>query len=336
MGSLPHIVDELPGVLQLFSDGSVHRPQIDFTKLPPSLSYSDDDAKFTTAVTFKDIIYQNTLKLSLRLFKPHQPSNTAAASLPVVIFFHGGGFCVGSCTWPTFHTCCLKLAADLQAIVISPDYRLAPEHRLPAALDDAVSALEWLRDQAEMDRREREELLCGGVDFCNVFVVGDSSGGTMVHHLAVKIGSGFVDSGRVRVKGFVLMGPFFGGVVRTRSEAHGPCEELLSLEILDKFWRLALPLGATRDHQFANPFGPGSLDLAQVDLQAFLIIVGGAEVMRDRIEDYATRLKELGKDVEFVVFEGMQHGFFTNEPHSEIGAEVLQVIKQFMKRIATN
>lgn len=235
MGSLPHIVEDCMGVLQVFSDGTVHRrhdADIDFPFRPVV-----DDA----SVAFKDVVYDKKLGLSLRLYKP-KPSNSVSKT-PVVVYFHGGGFCVGSRLWPNCHNCCLRLASGLEAVVVSPDYRLAPEHKLPAAVDDAARALEWLAgDDCLGDAWLGHE----GLDLDRVFVLGDSSGGNMAHHLAVRLGSaGSVNAAtspvpvpvrvrvRVPVRGFVLLAPFFGGVVRTKSE-EGPSEALLNLEILDR------------------------------------------------------------------------------------------------------
>lgn len=219
MGSLPHIVEDCMGVLQLYSDGTVSR---------------SDDIQFPfpitadTSVVFRDVLYNADHNLHLRLFKPaatatERPSNKG--KLAVLFFLHGGGFCVGSRWWPNSHNCCVWLALGLDALVIAPDYRLAPEHRLPAAVEDAASAIEWLRRGKEAWIAEDE------IDLERVFVMGDSSGGNIAHHL-------IIDSERfglrsVRVRGFVLMAPFFGGVLRTKSE-EGPPENLFNLEALDR------------------------------------------------------------------------------------------------------
>ncbi|KAG5556330.1 hypothetical protein RHGRI_006809 [Rhododendron griersonianum] len=297
MGSLPlphpHIVEDCQGILQLYSDGSITRSNINllsfFNNNPP---YPNDDDVAASTVLFKDCLYQKPHHLRLRLYKPKNPPS----SLPVLLFLHGGGFCVGSRTWPNFHNCCLRLSSALGAVVVSPDYRLAPEHRLPAAIDDALAALEWVRAQATSENPE-PWLGGGAVDFGRVFVVGDSSGGNIAHHLAVRFGSGFGDLEPVRVRGF---------------------------------WRLSIPVGETADHPFANPFGPHSPNLEPVMLDPILAIVGGSEVLKDRVEDYARRLKEMGKEIEYVEFEGHHHGFFINEPYSDAANRVLQLLKNFM------
>ncbi|XP_004303415.1 PREDICTED: probable carboxylesterase 15 [Fragaria vesca subsp. vesca] len=327
MGSLPHIVEDCMGVLQLFSDGSVHRCSMKDINFPFPVVHDD-------SVDFKDVVFDKKLNISLRLYRPKShASATPTNLLPVVFYFHGGGFCVGSRVWPNCHNCCIRLASGLDALVVAPDYRLAPEHKLPAALDDAVSAVEWLQREALMSAGSSGDCdawLGGGlVDFDRVYVVGDSSGGNMAHHVAVRLGSGSVKAAPVRVRGYVLLAPFFGGEERTKSE-EGPPETFLNLEILDRFWRLSMPKGESRDHPMVNPFGPISLSLKEVDLDPILVMVGGNEMLKDRVEIYSRRLKELGKEIEYVEFDGQQHGFLTNDPYSEVANEALQVIKRFM------
>ncbi|KAI3472097.1 hypothetical protein Pfo_029385 [Paulownia fortunei] len=319
MGSLPHVIEDCLGIVQVFSDGSIFRSED--IKFP--MKVQDDGS-----AVWKDCLFDEKHNLHLRLYKPRLPS---AAKLPVVYFFHGGGFCVGSRTWPNCHSCCLRLASALQVLVVAPDYRLAPEHRLPAALDDALNAVKWLQNQALLSNScGADEWLAEGIDFGRVFIVGDSSGGNLAHHLAVELRRGSPGLAPVRVRGYVLMAPFFGGTVRTKSEAEGPPEQFLNLEILDRFWRLSVPTGNTADHPLANPFGPSSPSLDCAKLDPILVLVGGSEVMKDRIEDYSKRLKEMGKEIEYVVFQGKQHGFFVNEPFSDVANKVLQKINHFM------
>lgn len=213
MGSLPHIVEDCMGVLQLYSDGTVFRSDDIHFPFPITVD---------TSVVFRDVLYDASHGLHLRLFKPAAATSTNK-KLPILFFFHGGGFCVGSRSWPNSHNCCVRLALGLEALVIAPDYRLAPEHRLPAAVEDGAKAIEWAR------KREDAWIEEGG-DLERVFVMGDSSGGNIAHHLAVRIG---MESEKFGVKGFVLMAPFFGGVTRTQSE-EGPPEEFFDLEALDR------------------------------------------------------------------------------------------------------
>ncbi|KAE8689966.1 putative carboxylesterase 15 [Hibiscus syriacus] len=320
MGSFPHIVEDCMGVLQVLSDGTVFRSKnIQFNM--PVIDHED-------SVDFKDVMFDKNHNLHLRIYKPQSASNFH--KLPVIVFIHGGGFCLGSRTWPTCHNSCLRLASGLNAVVIAPDYRLAPEHRLPAAMDDAASAMKWLQSQALSGNGSSDAWLNSEeVGFDQVFVLGDSSGGNIAHHLAVRFGAGSSELAPVRVRGYVLWAPFFGGMVRTKSES-GPSEALMNLEILDRFWRLSMPIGETRDHPLANPFGPMSPRLEAVELDPILVVVGGNELLKDRAEDYAARLNEMGKKIQYVEFHGQEHGYFNYDPYSDAANQTLQLLKSFM------
>ncbi|KAK6944164.1 Alpha/beta hydrolase fold-3 [Dillenia turbinata] len=318
MGLLPHIVENCQGIVQVYSDGTITRTsQIDL-----NIPIHDDGS-----AVWKDLEFHSSHKLRLRLYKPASANPESNPRLPILFYIHGGGFCLGSCSWPNFHNCCLRLSSRLQAVVVSPDYRLAPEHPLPAAIDDSLSALKWLQSQA----------LGGGdvwlssrvVDFDRVFILGDSSGGNIAHHVAVRTGSGLVEFSPIQVRGYVLLAPFFGGSDRTASEL-GPPEGLLNLDILDRFWRLSLPAGETTDHPWVNPFGPRSPNLEEVTLGPMLVLAGGNELLKDRVEEYANKLKDLGKNVKYVEFLREEHGFLTNDPYSKVSNKLLNLIHEFM------
>ncbi|CAA0818778.1 Probable carboxylesterase 15 [Striga hermonthica] len=322
MDSLPHVVEDCAGLLQLFSDGSIFRRR---ENMNFSIEVQDDGT-----VVWTDLPYDEEHGLRLRIYKPRSP---LPVPLPVLLFFRGGGFCLGDRTWPDAHISCLRLASGLGAVVVSPDYRLAPENRLPAAVEDARRSVVWLREQAlGADGSGGGWLRRGEVDFGRVFVVGDSSGGNLARQLAVELRRGSPGMEPLRVRGYVLMAPFFGGTARTKSEAEGRPEKLLNLETLDRFWRLSLPIGSTADHPSANPFGPSSPNLESVELDPMLVLVGGCEVMKDRIEDYYKRLKDMGKEIEYVEYEGQEHGFLYIQPFSEMANKVLQDINQFIHK----
>ena len=108
------------------------------------------------------------------------------------------------------------------------------------------------------------------------------------------------------------------------------CPLCFSRLSLYRFWRLSLPPGESRDHPLANPLGPSSQSLETVPLDPILVIAGANEIMKDRIKDYAERLRALGKDVTHVEFEGQYHGFLTQNPCSQISNQLFQLLKRFM------
>ncbi|WVZ61981.1 hypothetical protein U9M48_011784 [Paspalum notatum var. saurae] len=323
------VVEDIYGFLRVLDDGTVLRspegPEFCLATFPAA----------HPSVEWKEAVYDEAKNLRVRMYKPASlPAGKgaeAAKKLPVLVHFHGGGFCLGSCTWANVHAFCLRLAAGAGAFVLSAEYRLAPEHRLPAAFDDGAGFMRWLRDQS-VATAAADAWLAEAADFGRVFVTGDSAGGAIAHHLAVRAGGKhYLDElALVTVRGYVLLMPFFGGVRRTRSEAECPAEVLLNLDLFDRFWRLALPAGATRDHPAANPFGPHSPDLGAVDFRPVLVVAGGLDMMRDRVADYAQRLAAMGKPVELVEFAGEPHGFYTLDPGSEATGELIGVVSRFV------
>ncbi|KAK0604139.1 hypothetical protein LWI29_012424 [Acer saccharum] len=311
----PQLVDECRGVLFVYSDGSIKR----LSKPSFDVPVHDDGS-----VLWKDVLFDSVHDLHLRLYKPA----LATAKLPIFYYIHGGGFCIGSRTWPNCQNYCFRLASELQAVVIAPDYRLAPENRLPLAIEDGMRAVEWL--QAEAVSEEGDDWLREVADFTKVFISGDSAGGNIAHHLALQLGAGSPRLAPVQIRGYVLLAPFFGGIVRSTSEAEGSKQAFLNLDLIDRFWRLSIPIGETTDHPLVNPFGPHSLSMETADLDPILVVAGGSDLLKDRAEDYANRLKNWGKKIEYVEFEGQQHGFFTIDPNSQPANQLMQLIKRFV------
>ncbi|PUZ68483.1 hypothetical protein GQ55_2G032400 [Panicum hallii var. hallii] len=313
----PRVVEDLLGLVQLLNDGTVTRAQAPLV-LPDDAPAPSADAP--ASVRWKDVIYDETYNLGLRVYVP----SAEGKKFPVLVYFHGGGFCVGSFARPDFHAACLRLAAELPAVVLSADYRLAPEHRLPAALDDAESLFSWLRAQAAATTAD--PWLAESADFGRVFVSGDSAGANIAHHVAVRVGSGTLATAPARVAGCVLLYPYFGGERRTASEAACPTDVFLTLPLYDQMWRLALPAGASRDHPLANPFGPDSPALPAV-LPPVLVVAGDRDMLVDRIRDYVAWLNSTGsKRAELAEFAGQGHGFSVFEPDGEAAGELLRVV----------
>ncbi|TVU41508.1 hypothetical protein EJB05_15034, partial [Eragrostis curvula] len=328
----PHVVEDCLGLVQLLSDGTVRR-STDYSSLPLLGDMPSD-----LPVQWKDVVYDATHALRLRVYRP---TSCAAADeeeegkkkkLPVLVYFHGGGFCIASYEVPNFHAGALRLAAELPALVLSADYRLAPEHRLPAAHDDAESVLSWLRAQASGAAAANEPWLAASADFDQVFVCGDSAGGNIAHHVAMQHGLGRLALAPARLAGCVMLWPYFAGEERTSSEAASrDAGDFMGTVLFEQMWRLALPVGATRDHPAANPFGPGSVSLDEAaTFPPVLVVDPDRDVLHDRVVDYVARLNAAGKPVELVVFAGHGHGFFVFQPWGEASDELIRVIRRFV------
>lgn len=317
----PHVVEDLFGVIQILSDGTVVRG--DEAVLHPTEKFPD-----VPGVQWKDVVYHAAHGLRARVYRPASPV-AGSGKLPVLVYFYGGGYCIGSFTQPTFHSFCLRAAAELPAVVLSVQYRLAPEHRLPAAIHDGAAFLSWLRGQAELTSFSGgpDPWLAESADFARTFVSGVSAGANLAHHVTVQVASGQLAVSPVRVVGYVLLSAFFASAERTAAEADPPADPSLTVQMADQLWHMSLPVGASRDHPVANPFGPDSPSLAAVDLPPALVVTPGNDVLRDHQHGYAARLKEMGKAVELVGFEGEQHGF---RPFGEAADELMPVLRRFV------
>lgn len=149
--------------------------------------------------------------------------------------------------------------------------RRAPEHRFPAAYDDSYSVLEWL-ESGKMKANLP-------VDLSRVFVAGDSAGGNIVHHIAIRAAGKSL--GRLTLRGLVLIQPFFGGEERTPVEVRETNPLIVSQELLDWFWKAYLPPDANRDHPACNAFGPCSEDISNVLVPPVIMFVGGRDILQD-------------------------------------------------------
>ncbi|KAI5556287.1 hypothetical protein POPTR_018G028400v4 [Populus trichocarpa] len=135
------IVAEIPGFLQVFSDGLVKR-------FAPGIVPASSKS-YSNGFKFKDVTIDSSKKITARLSLPDTPASMI--QLPVVVHFHGGCFCFCSTTWLGFNHFPGDLSVASQSIVLSVDYRLAPENRLPIGYDDCFSSLERLCNNASSD-----------------------------------------------------------------------------------------------------------------------------------------------------------------------------------------
>ncbi|KAL4562771.1 hypothetical protein LXL04_026801 [Taraxacum kok-saghyz] len=204
----------------------------------------------------KDIPLNTTNATFIRLFRPVSPPPTTTKNLPIIIFFHGGGFILFSATSLPFHNSCAAISAQSLAIVISVEYRLAPEHRLPAAYDDAMDAMLWVRDQA-LGINGRDEWLAEHADFSKVYLMGSSAGGNIVYNAGLRALD--IDLSPINIIGLIMNEAFFGGIERTESELRLANDHIVPLTVCDLMWSLALPKGSysgdplvDRQKEFAN------------------------------------------------------------------------------------
>jgi len=228
----------------------------------------------------------------LRIYWPEHKSR---APLPIIVFFHGGGWSLGDVA--SYDSFVRSLCALGPAIMISVDYRLAPEHKYPAGLEDCAAAANWALAHAE-------EL--GGAPG-NVAVMGDSAGGNLATVIAHRIGA----AGRRRLAAQFLLYPVLDV---SRPHAHYPSrmafgdgDYLLSRAGIDAAtdWYLDDP---------ACTVQPDISPLRETDLSLLpptVLMVGGYDPLLDETRAYHRRLEAAGVETRFTCFKSTIHAFLS-------------------------
>lgn len=290
-------IEEVEGLINLYENGHVERSLKVQSSVSPFLAPDLE-------VNARDVYIDKVNNIWARIYVPKCNNNEDYHKLPLILYFHGGGFCVGSTAWKCYHGFLGKLASEARCLIVSVNYRLAPEDRLPAAYEDGMKALMWVR-QAMMG--ETSEFWVKFCDFSSIFLAGDSAGANLVYNMALKLDTSHIRP--LNVKGIILMQPFFGGQERTDSElvkvqSH---TSKLSLEASDTYWRLALPSGADRDHPWCNPLGK---DARTLDNMRVMICVAEKDILKDRnLKLCSVLARNLGNNVEHLISEGVGHAF---------------------------
>jgi acetyl esterase len=224
--------------------------------------------------------------IRVRKYVPADPENASRAS---ILFFHGGGCVIGDIE--THDVLCRTLCHDTGMTVFSTDYRLAPEHKFPAAVDDAVAVLMWLSHEAESL----------GLDPGRIAVAGDSAGGGLA---AVALHE---TKGRLaappRAQALLYPALDLRGRLPSRKDlAHQfPIPNDMIYWFFDHYFGRAWPI--------ADPRASPTFYEDYAGLPPTLIITAGHDPLRDEGAEYAQRLKAAGVPVEYACYEGTIHGF---------------------------
>ena len=292
------IVAEVPSFLQVLSNGLVKR-------FEPEISPVSNESS-SHGYKSKDVMIDSTKSISGRMFLPDTPGSSS--HLPVLVYFHGGGFCIGSTTWLGYHTFLGDLAVASQTIVLSVDYRLAPENRLPIAYDDCYSSLEWLSNQVS------SEPWLERADLCRVFLSGDSAGGNIAHNVALKVIQEKTYD-HVKIRGLLPVHPYFGSEERTEKEREGEAAGYVAMN--DLLWKLSLPQGSNRDYSGCN-FERAAISSAEWGrFPAVVVYVAGLDFLKERGVMYAGFLEKKGVEVKLVEAEDQSHVYHVYHPQSE-------------------
>ncbi|XP_010524888.1 PREDICTED: gibberellin receptor GID1A-like [Tarenaya hassleriana] len=255
-----------------------------------------------------DVVIDRATSLLCRVYRPangdHQQSlidlekPIDSEILPVILFFHGGSFTHSSVNSSIYDTLCRRLVGVCHCIVVSVNYRRAPENPYPCAYDDGWTALQWVNSRSWLKSKKDSKV--------HIFLAGDSSGGNIIHNVALRASE---ESG-IEILGNILLNPMFGGNERTESEKRLDGKYFVTLRDRDWYWRAFLPDGEDRDHPACNPFGPRGKSLEGMKFPKSLVVVAGLDLIQDWQLAYVRGLRNAGQEVKLQYLERATIGFY--------------------------
>ncbi|KAL6640926.1 hypothetical protein ACP70R_019107 [Stipagrostis hirtigluma subsp. patula] len=273
---------DFPPYIRQYKSGRVER----YGSADPVPAGTDTDG---TGVSSRDVVIDPSTGLWARLYLPPAPSSAGRlGKLPVVV-----------------------------VLVVSPEYRLAPEHPLPTAYDDSWEAVTWVASHAAAGEGAGEPWLAEHGDPSRVFLAGASAGANIAHNMAVRAGAGDGEhglAGAARVVGLLVVHPFFGGEARI-SEA-----EPEDREKAGAFWRFRCPGTPGLDDPLCNPFSEAAGgSAARIAGDRVLVCVAEKDALRDRGVWYYEGLTASGYRGEVALHEsmGVGHVFHYADPECE-------------------
>ena len=247
-------------------------------------------------------------EIPLRLYYPE--GNPPFATF---LFFHGGGWVIGNLD--THHGLCHALAKTSGSLVVSVDYRLAPENPYPAAVEDAYAATEWVAENSAVIQADPEKLAVGG----------DSAGG----HLATVVSMMARDRKGPRIDLQILIYPITDCNFNTPSYLENKEGYMLTRDLMKWFWGHFLNDENQSNEPYASPLRAENLS----NLPPALIITAEYDPLRDEGQAYGKRLQDAGVKVMLSHYPGMIHAFIRMTARLDMANQALDEIADTFKDV---
>ncbi|CAN6170773.1 unnamed protein product [Urochloa humidicola] len=297
---------DLTPFLKRYKDGRIER-----LLRSPFVAASDDPTS-NRGVATRDVVIDHGTGVSAR-------------RLPLVIYIHGGSFCTESAFCRTYHRYATSLAVAAGALVVSVEYRFAPEHPIPTAYDDAWSALQWAAASLADD-----PWLVDHADPRRTFIAGDSAGGNIAYHTAVRASR---DGGTTDIEGLIMVQPYFWGTERLPSEAIYDGEATFPAYGVDWLWPFVTAVQAGNDDPRINP---SDEEIASLTCRRVLIAVAQKDTLRERGIRLLGRIRDYymiaGGEATLVESEGEDHGFHLYRPLRVTSKKLMESIVHFINQ----
>ena len=235
---------------------------------------------------------------------------------PLIVYFHGGGYVLGDLGYAD--NICMALVLKTGALVVSVDYRLAPEHVFPSALEDAEATVEWILQRANNGTP-------AGYDPKRIFVMGDSAGGNLAAALCLKL----KESGQgTAIKGQILLYPVID-FSSMDTDSYNRYGKDYMLSKIDMEWFRDCYLSDPADRK--NPFVSVSLADDLSSLPDALIFTAEYDALRDEGKLYADLLQKAGNKVSHILMKSLTHGFLAMDAYLPQTNRVYAEVKAFIQ-----
>ncbi|CAI9104361.1 OLC1v1003017C1 [Oldenlandia corymbosa var. corymbosa] len=309
------ILHDFSPMIKVYKDGSVER-LLGNNIVPASVDPE-------TGVQSKDVKLSQQPEVSARVYLPGNPE--PGRKLPLLVYYHGGGFFIESAFSATYHTHLNAVVAEANVIAVSVEYRLAPEHPLPAAYEDSWIALKWVA--SHYNGGGPEEWLNKYADFDRVFLGGDSAGGNLAHNMCLKLGLEELDGLSLQVEGIFLNCPYFWGKEPIGGEITAPWKAFI-----DSLWCFAYPNSEGLDDPLLNVVKESKL--SSLGCKRLLVYVAELDLLKHRGWQYKEELEKIGwsGEIEIVEVEGEQHVFNLFFPRAEKSVSLVKKLASFINR----
>ncbi|KAI5661063.1 hypothetical protein M9H77_20386 [Catharanthus roseus] len=309
--SSTEIVHDFFPLIRVYKDGRIERMR-DRQIAPASVDQE-------TGVKSKDVEISKEFNVSARLYLPN--NSKPGEKLPLLVYFHGGAFVIESAFSPEYQKHLNLLVNEANVMIVSVDYRLAPEFPLPCAYEDSWLALQWIASHSIGEGSD--QWLKDYADFNRVYFGGDSAGGNIAHNMAIKVEMEKLEG--INLLGFFLNCPYFWG-----KDPIG--DEMVKTDIkkfLDNLWLFLHPNTTGLNDPLINPVVDPNL--YKLEGKKVLIFVAEKDILKHRGLYYKEALEKIG-NVEFVEFEGEEHVFNLASPQCENALLMVKKLAVFLNQ----
>ncbi|CAL9195724.1 unnamed protein product, partial [Musa hybrid cultivar] len=313
------LVFDFPPFLRLYKSGHVER-LIGTDVVPAGVDTA-------TGVASKDVVIDPQTGLSARLYIRCSSDESGKRKLPVLVYYHGGAFVIESAFSPTYNGFLNNLVARVDFVVVSVEYRRAPEHPIPAAYDDSYAALNWVASHAGGSGGPEAWLAERG-DFGRVFLAGDSAGANIAHNVLMRTRTDALPNA-VPITGLALIHAYFWGKEPVGSEPTDP----MFRQWLETTWGFVCGWSFGIDDPRVDPFGDPAI-LKSLPCRRVLVSVTEKDWFRDRGKAYYEKLQESGweGEAELLETEDEEHVYFLSKPDCDKAAVELDRLVSFLTR----